>query len=174
MAFHLVRLFFFHFAQRERWAAAIFLREAADIGLRTLGMRDPLDFRSSPPRLPRPANSRIQPLHFSLHALSFLPQFPNYSRQVRHRSPSDRHCSSPSERLSVPIATYQRLISPILPGGNAMRLRRNEYCPIHKSVSCCGREQMPYARRLQPGIRRIEDPHHPRGYRELSESRCLC
>jgi hypothetical protein len=48
-----------------------------------------------------------------------------------------------------------------------MRLRRNEYCPIHKSVSCCGREQAPYARRLQPGIRRIEDPHHPRGYREL-------
>ena len=48
-----------------------------------------------------------------------------------------------------------------------MRLRRNEYCPIHKSISCCGREQTPYARRLQPGIRRIDDPHHPRGYREL-------
>ena len=48
-----------------------------------------------------------------------------------------------------------------------MRLRRNEYCPIHKSISCCGREQTRYARRLQPGIRRIEDPHHPRGYREL-------
>ena len=48
-----------------------------------------------------------------------------------------------------------------------MRLRRNEYCPIHKSISCCGREQTSYARRLQPGIRRIEDPHHPRGYREL-------
>ena len=48
-----------------------------------------------------------------------------------------------------------------------MRLRRNEYCPIHKSNSCCGREQTPHARRLQPGIRRIEDPHHPRGYREL-------
>jgi hypothetical protein len=48
-----------------------------------------------------------------------------------------------------------------------MRLRRNEYCPIHKSISCCGREQTPYVRRLQPGIRRIDDPHHPRGYREL-------
>jgi len=48
-----------------------------------------------------------------------------------------------------------------------MRLRRNEYCPIHKSISCCGREQTPFARRLQPGVRRIEDPHHPRGYREL-------
>ena len=51
-----------------------------------------------------------------------------------------------------------------------MRLRRNEYCPIHKSTSCCGREQTPYARRLQPGVRRIEDPHHPRGYRELRSS----
>ena len=48
-----------------------------------------------------------------------------------------------------------------------MRLRRNEYCPIHRSISCCGREQPPYTRRLQPGIRRIDDPHHPRGYREL-------
>jgi hypothetical protein len=48
-----------------------------------------------------------------------------------------------------------------------MRLRRNEYCPIHRSVSCCGREQTPYARRLQPGVRRVDDPHHPRGYREL-------
>ena len=48
-----------------------------------------------------------------------------------------------------------------------MRLRRNEYCPIHKSISCCGREQTPCARRLQPGVRRIDDPHHPRGYREL-------
>ena len=48
-----------------------------------------------------------------------------------------------------------------------MRLRRNEYCPIHRSISCCGREQTAYARRLKPGIRRIDDPHHPRGYREL-------
>ena len=24
-----------------------------------------------------------------------------------------------------------------------MRLRRNEYCPIHRSISCCGREQTP-------------------------------
>jgi len=24
-----------------------------------------------------------------------------------------------------------------------MRLRRNEFCPIHKSLSCCGREPMP-------------------------------
>ena len=48
-----------------------------------------------------------------------------------------------------------------------MKLRRNEYCPIHRSVRCCGRERTHYARSLQPGVRRIEDPHHPRGYREL-------
>ncbi len=48
-----------------------------------------------------------------------------------------------------------------------MRLRRNEYCPIHKSRRCCGRETRHYVRSLQPGIRRIDDPHHPRGYREL-------
>ena len=47
-----------------------------------------------------------------------------------------------------------------------MKLRRNEYCPIHRSLFCCGREQV---KRRQPrlGVQRIEDPHHPRGYREL-------
>ena len=49
-----------------------------------------------------------------------------------------------------------------------MKLRRNQYCPIHRSVFCCGRESNQKARRTtRPGIRRIEDPHHPRGYREL-------
>ena len=48
-----------------------------------------------------------------------------------------------------------------------MKLRRNEYCPIHRSVRCCGREPTHYARQLGPGVRRIDDPHHPRGYREL-------
>src|SRR5208282_2965284 len=60
LSLQLVRLFFFHLAQRARWAAAIFLRAAADMGLRTLGMRDPLDFRSSPPRLPRAANAAFR------------------------------------------------------------------------------------------------------------------
>jgi hypothetical protein len=51
-----------------------------------------------------------------------------------------------------------------------MRLRRNEFCPIHQSLFCCGREtqqkeQTP--RRLRMGVQRIDDPHHPRGYREL-------
>lgn len=48
-----------------------------------------------------------------------------------------------------------------------MRLRANEFCPIHKSISCCGREFIPKPRTIRPGIQRVEDPHHPRGYREL-------
>ena len=48
-----------------------------------------------------------------------------------------------------------------------MKLRRNEYCPIHRSLFCCGREQARKERRFQLGVQRIEDPHHPRGYREL-------
>ena len=52
-----------------------------------------------------------------------------------------------------------------------MRLRRNEYCPIHKSISCCGREPIRKESKrttvIRMGVRRIEDPHHPRGYREL-------
>jgi hypothetical protein len=48
-----------------------------------------------------------------------------------------------------------------------MKLRHNEYCLIHRSLSCCGRELTHRARRLQPSVRRVEDPHHPRGYREL-------
>ena len=48
-----------------------------------------------------------------------------------------------------------------------MRLRSNEVCPIHKSVSCCGRELMPKPKLIRLGVQRIEDPHHPRGYREL-------
>jgi hypothetical protein len=48
-----------------------------------------------------------------------------------------------------------------------MRLRPNEFCPIHRSTSCCGRELMPRSRLIRLGVQRIEDPHHPRGYREL-------
>ena len=47
-----------------------------------------------------------------------------------------------------------------------MRLRCNQYCPIHKSLSCCGRELLPNKPRLiRLGVQKIEDPHHPRGYR---------
>jgi hypothetical protein len=49
-----------------------------------------------------------------------------------------------------------------------MRLRRNQLCPIHRSLVCCDREAVPkFAEPRQLGIRRIEDQHHPRGYREL-------
>ena len=48
-----------------------------------------------------------------------------------------------------------------------MRLRPNEFCPIHKSLSCCGRETLPKSRLVRFGVQRVEDPHHPRGYREL-------
>ena len=51
-----------------------------------------------------------------------------------------------------------------------MRLRRNEFCPIHRSRYCCGRKTTCYARRattIKMGVQRIEDPHHPRRYREL-------
>src|SRR6266478_6530992 len=48
-----------------------------------------------------------------------------------------------------------------------MKLRRNEFCPIHKSVSCCGRKLIPKPKLIRLGVQRIEDSHHPRGYREL-------
>ena len=49
-----------------------------------------------------------------------------------------------------------------------MPLRRKELCPIHRSLYCCGREALPKVRNLRTsGIERIDDPHHPRGYREL-------
>lgn len=53
------------------------------------------------------------------------------------------------------------------------RLRRGEMCHLHHSYFCCGRQQ-PFARKnfpvrkLQtPGVRIVEDVHHPRGYREI-------
>ena len=49
-----------------------------------------------------------------------------------------------------------------------VRLRRNQLCPIHRSQFCCGREAIPReSRQRQLGVRRIDDPHHPRGYREI-------
>lgn len=49
-----------------------------------------------------------------------------------------------------------------------MRLRRKQLCPIHHSLFCFGREAIPMERRpRQMGVRRIDDPLHPRGYREI-------
>ena len=47
-----------------------------------------------------------------------------------------------------------------------MRLRSNEVCPVHRSTSCCGREILPKPKLVRLGVQRVEDPHHPRGYRE--------
>ena len=38
-----------------------------------------------------------------------------------------------------------------------MRLRRNEFCPIHKSVSCCGRELIPKPRLIRLEILMTDD-----------------
>jgi len=48
-----------------------------------------------------------------------------------------------------------------------MKLHRNESCPIHRSLVCCGCEPVQRVHILRLGVQRIEDPHHPRGYREL-------
>jgi hypothetical protein len=67
----------------------------------------------------------------------------------------------------------------------ASKLRRGEICPIHKSYFCCGRENKDFRRKVGfvflkdqktmsairwepvgPGVWRIVDPHHPRGFRE--------
>ncbi|HWR17719.1 MAG TPA: HNH endonuclease [Terriglobales bacterium] len=49
-----------------------------------------------------------------------------------------------------------------------MKLRRNQFCPVHHSRSCCGREPLPNRPKLiRLGVQRIEDAQHPRGYREL-------
>ena len=53
------------------------------------------------------------------------------------------------------------------PKENVVKLHRNEYCPIHHSLFCSGREKTPKECRLQLGIQRIDDRDHPRGYREL-------
>ena len=57
--------------------------------------------------------------------------------------------------------------SPNLYEEKVMRLRPNEFCPIHKSLSCCGRELVAKPKLIRLGVQRVEDPHHPRGYREL-------
>ena len=49
-----------------------------------------------------------------------------------------------------------------------MRLRRNQLCPIHRSIFCCGREPISKTKRAQQiGVRRIADSQNPRGYCEI-------
>lgn len=49
------------------------------------------------------------------------------------------------------------------------KLRKNERCPIHGGYFCCGRERPSWRNKGQQKepVVRVEDPHHPRGYREL-------
>ena len=70
-----------------------------------------------------------------------------------------------SASFSEPPASHQQHLSQVR--STRMRLRRNEYCPIHRSLFCCGREQAKNRTAGRLGVQRIEDPHHPRGYREL-------
>ena len=82
---------------------------------------------------------------------------------------------SRSVRRTVVGARPPREVSPYIPAFTsapqrrrpAMRLRSNEFCPIHKSLSCCGRENLPKPKLIRLGVQRVEDPPHPRGYREL-------
>ena len=48
-----------------------------------------------------------------------------------------------------------------------MKLTLKDRCPIHNSYFCCGRDKYWANRSLGVPVRRIEDPNHPRGYREL-------
>lgn len=65
------------------------------------------------------------------------------------------------------------------------RLRKYELCPLHHSRNCCGRESRPLRSSFRnsargdgndsrpqrssftPPVQRIDDPHSPRGYREI-------
>ena len=50
-----------------------------------------------------------------------------------------------------------------------MKLRRKEFCPIHRSISCCGRELVEKGSRVRRlGVQRIEDPYQMAHYRFCS------
>lgn len=67
----------------------------------------------------------------------------------------------------------QRIESDCFPEKDSMKLRKNEMCPIHKRRTCCGRTPTATDKKrgsiyqVAPGVRRIPDSTHPRGYREL-------
>ena len=101
------------------------------------------------------------------------------------RRASVGHAYSPFRALMVVLLPVSRLFGRLIrfnphklsnislfpespPWRKSMKLRRNQYCPIHRSRSCCGRELVQKASKVRRlGVQRIEDPHHPRGYREL-------
>lgn len=80
-------------------------------------------------------------------------------RALISRPRPSNSCLSNAWRIDHTYKSYQQV--------RAMKLRRNELCPIHRSSFCCGRERLRTNRKLSAPVRRIVDPHHPRGYREL-------
>ena len=52
----------------------------------------------------------------------------------------------------------------------SQKLKPGQYCPLHKSFYCCNRKPVPRPapkrREFLRGVTIIEDPHHPRGFRE--------
>lgn len=48
-----------------------------------------------------------------------------------------------------------------------MKLTKSEYCPIHRSRSCCGRKTRNMSPKYRSCVRRVIDQSNPRGYREL-------
>src|SRR5436190_2207860 len=82
------------------------------------------------------------------------------------KSPRLRSRSKSAKRSKLPLAkALVRNVSKIRLRGDAMKLRRNERCPIHSSFFCCGREQK--KRSFVLPVQRVDDPLYPRGYREL-------
>src|SRR5215813_13276639 len=53
------------------------------------------------------------------------------------------------------------------PTAQAVLFYSESVVPIYRSRTCCGREPIREEKIVQVGVRRIEDPHHARGYREL-------
>jgi hypothetical protein len=70
------------------------------------------------------------------------------------------------------------------------KLQRGEFCIVHRSLFCCGREMTQKAKRRfglkerkagahwvpvpgQWGVSRMDDPHHPRGYRERRDAKAM-
>jgi 5-methylcytosine-specific restriction endonuclease McrA len=85
----------------------------------------------------------------------------NWHRQKRNPT-QPLLCVNPP----VPKHGLQNVFNETNRKGFVMKLRSQEYCPIHKSRFCCGRTQGRKERESWIAVLRIEDPHHPRGYRE--------
>lgn len=95
----------------------------------------------------------------------------NAPREADEQCPRSVWCADSSLSHALKICGTQFLLIPyaLKPKRRTpMRLHRNQLCPIHRSLSCCGREAIPKVKSpRQLGIRRVEDAQHPRGYREL-------